>query len=353
MPSGLGLASRSGPASHEPARTPRRSGAAGPSGWPDPPTRSPRSIPCRAASCSSTTSSRRGARWPRARRLSAWPGRARSGPSRSPGRRAGRSQGAPPPCTECRVCPRQADVGDTRRVLVPVPTGCAMAHCQPTMADRVGMEAPAIFQSSWVDASAASSSQGLGCASDGSIAVCTHGGPQRRARAPYLKAYDGAGKLLWDSGAALNSWAWTSGQLRGPVSAYDPASGRHLATLDLHETLMDSPVASTPPTPRAGGATGSTSRPSSSWTTAARTPTTMRAGTVFDGDRESPSSAAAPRFFALRDRGSRPNLVWQYGRRPGGGLGRAGSARRRLVLRVRQPHAEACLRLVWSGDSDD
>jgi hypothetical protein len=294
---------------------------------------------------------------------------------------------------------------------VPARAGCAMAHCQPSMADRVRMEAPAIVRSSWFDAGAASSAQGLGCASNGSVAVCTSGDRSAGRARPYLKAYDGAGRVLWDSGDALNSWAWTSAAMvdeaggaiaaddsslvrftprggvgwttrtpggapisptrtangtivlatsGGPVSAYDSVSGRHLATLDLRDTLMGlSGRFDTTNTPGGRGNRIYVStefklddgradpnhharlyaidvdpeqprakRLRIAWyyefgARSGASPLVIGDLIVFDGDRESPSSPSAPRFFALRDMGSRPRLVWQY---PLGGLGVASAA---------------------------
>jgi hypothetical protein len=170
----------------------------------------------------------------------------------------------------------------------PAPSGCAMAHCDPAMSDLVGLRAPRSVGSTWYDPSAATSSQGLGCSSNAKIAVCTSGDYSAGRAKPYLKAYDGTGKILWDSGTTLNAWAWTSAAIvdkkggviaaddstlvrfapggkvrwstrtpggapisptlvpngtvalatfRGPVSGFDSRTGRHLGTLDLRATL--------------------------------------------------------------------------------------------------------------------
>jgi outer membrane protein assembly factor BamB len=170
----------------------------------------------------------------------------------------------------------------------PAPQGCAMAHCQPTMADQVGLRGPQSITASWFDPTAASAAQGLGCAGNGTIAACTFGDRSGSRARPYLKAYDAHGRVLWDAGRALNSWAWTSAAMvderggviaaddrslvrfapggrrlwsgrtpggapisptrvdngaivlatnGGPVSAYDGDTGRPLGTLDLRATL--------------------------------------------------------------------------------------------------------------------
>jgi PQQ-like domain len=170
----------------------------------------------------------------------------------------------------------------------PAAEGCPMAHCDPAMSDRVEMRAPSSIGSSWFDAGAASAAQGLGCSSNGKLAVCTFGDRSGDRSRPYLKAYDASGRIHWDSGTALGSWAWTSAAMvdkaggvvaaddsrlvrfepggrvlwsrrtpggapisptrtaagtivlatsGGPVSAYDGRSGRHIATLELKATL--------------------------------------------------------------------------------------------------------------------
>jgi putative pyrroloquinoline-quinone binding quinoprotein len=174
------------------------------------------------------------------------------------------------------------------RSFEPTPRGCAMAHCDPAMSDLVRLRAPGAAGSAWHDPSAATFSQGLGCSANGRIAVCTSGDYSAGRAQPYLKAYDGSGRIVWDSGTTLNAWAWTSaaavdrkggaiaaddtslvrfapgGRVRwstrtpggapisptvlrngavvlatrgGPVSAFDSRSGRHLGTLDLRATL--------------------------------------------------------------------------------------------------------------------
>lgn len=294
----------------------------------------------------------------------------------------------------------------------PAPRGCAMAHCRPTMDDAVGVGAPVSIAGSRLDASAASNAQGLGCTSNATIAVCTSGDRTGSRTRPFLKAYDAAGRTLWDSGRALNSWAWTSvpivderggaiaaddstivrfgpgGKLRwsaktaggapisptltedgtivlatsgGPVSAYDPASGRRLATLDLRATLDGrSGRFDTTNTPARRGNRvyvstelhlddGSadpgyharlyaidvdrTKPPAKrlriAWTyefgaRSGASPLVVGDLIVFDGDRATPSGPFSPRFFGVRDRGDRPKLVWQYEL---GGVGVASAAR--------------------------
>jgi PQQ-like domain len=294
----------------------------------------------------------------------------------------------------------------------PAPRGCAMAHCQPTMADLVRMRAPGSVGSTWHDPGAATFSQGLGCSSNGRVAVCTSGDYSGGRTQPYLKAYDGAGRVLWDSGTTLNAWAWTSAAMvdaegsviaaddsalvrftprgrvrwrtptpggvpisptivdngtvilatrRGPLSAFDPRSGRHLATLDLRATLdgrsgrfdtTNTPGArgnrvyvSTEFTLDGGGPDPShharlyaidvnprkppARRLRVAWyhdfgARSGASPLVVGDMIVFDGDRETPASPEEPRFFGIRDLGRRPELVWQYEL---GGPGQASAAR--------------------------
>lgn len=174
--------------------------------------------------------------------------------------------------------------GGPRGGFMPAARGCPMAHCDPAMSDRVRMPVPAVVTPGWSDPSAASPDTGLGCSSNGVIAVCSLGGPS----GPYLRAYDPDGNLLWHSGETLNSSAWTSAPmvdehggviaaddavlarfapggavvwtsptpggtpisptitangvivlatLRGPISAFDSRTGKLLGVLDLRDTL--------------------------------------------------------------------------------------------------------------------
>jgi hypothetical protein len=294
----------------------------------------------------------------------------------------------------------------------PASSGCPMAHCAPTMSDRVRRPAPTRVRSSWLDSSAASGQQGLGCSSNGKIAVCTFGDRSRDSSRPYLKAYEPTtGRVLWTSGKSLDAWAWTSaaivdakggaiaavdralvrfapgGTVRwssrtpggspisptqvangtivlatsgGPVSAYEPRTGRRIATLDLKGTIGGRAGRfDTTNTPGARGnriyvstqfelADGSAdpgfharlfaidvdpSKPAArrlhvawSYEFGARSgasPLVVGDLVVFDGDRATPTGPVAPRFFGLRDAGRRPKLAWSY---PLGGPGVASAA---------------------------
>src|SRR5690349_1662639 len=193
-----------------------------------------------------------------------------------------------PPATVVLLSATAVAAGTKDPGFAPAGQGCPMSHCAPTMDDRVRLDAPRSIETTRFDATAASAAQGLGCSANGAVAICTSGDRTANRDRPYLKAYDGGGRVLWDSGKALNSWAWTSvpivdeaggaiaaddtalvrfdpqGRLLwstktpggapisptqtgdgtvvlatsgGPVSAYDPGSGRRLATLDLRATL--------------------------------------------------------------------------------------------------------------------
>lgn len=293
-----------------------------------------------------------------------------------------------------------ASAGAAAKVFRPAPQGCAMSHCQPSMADQVGMPAPRSAVGDWFDPSAASNDQGLGCAGNGTVALCTFGNRFGDRAKPYMKAYNARGRALWDSGDALNSWVWTSvpivgqaggaviaddaeivrfqpdGDVRwrtptpggrpisptrtangtivmasklGPITAYDPRSGEHLATLDLTATLdglhgrFDTTntaggrgnriYVSTEFTLDSGAADPNrharlyaidvdpdrrpAKRLSVAWyyefgARSGASPLVVGKTIVFDGDRETPSSPTSPRFFGIRDKGDRPKLLWQH-----------------------------------------
>ncbi|HEY8583780.1 MAG TPA: PQQ-binding-like beta-propeller repeat protein, partial [Capillimicrobium sp.] len=278
------------------------------------------------------------------------------------------------------------------------PRGCTMAHCDPQMSDAARLPAPAAVREAWTDPAAASAAQGLGCSADGALAACTFGDRTGDRSRPYLKVYDRDGTVRWTSRAELDSWAWTSvplilpsgdlvaaddarlvrfapgGRVRwrartpggapisptrtadgtivlatsgGPVSAYDPDSGRRLAALDLRGAergvegrfdTRNTPGArgrrvyvSTAFT-RDDGAMGDRARlyaidvrprarPGRRLTVAWHFDFGARSGAsplvvgdlvVFDGDRAVAGAPLAPRFFAVRDRGDRPELVWEH-----------------------------------------
>lgn len=95
--------------------------------------------------------------------------------------------------------------------VVPAPTGCAMAHCDPRMSDHADAFAPrgptpAI---QWHDTTAPGSRTGLGCASNGQIAACTYTGNA----GDNLVVYDASGNRLWTSTTTLDGTAWTSAPL--------------------------------------------------------------------------------------------------------------------------------------------
>jgi hypothetical protein len=92
----------------------------------------------------------------------------------------------------------------------PAGQGCPMAHCDPSMSDQVLMPAPRRLTGSWFDHSAASGDQGLGCAGNGHVALCTFGNEDGDTERPYMKAYGPRGGVLWTSRRALDSWSWTS-----------------------------------------------------------------------------------------------------------------------------------------------
>jgi len=278
--------------------------------------------------------------------------------------------------------------------------GCPMSHCDPAMSDQARVPPPRAAAAHWLDAGAASGSQGLGCSGDGRVAACTFGDRSGDRTRPYLKIYDAGGRVRWTAGTELNAWAWTSvpliarngdviaadderlvrfssaGRVRwrastpggapisptraadgtivlatagGPVSAYAPDTGRRLGTLDLRATLDGlSGRFDTTNTPGVRGNrlyvstqftlddgradpnhharlyaidVDPSARPGRRLRVAWHFDFGARSGAsplvvgdliVFDGDRAAPDGPLAPRFFALRDRGDRPQLVWEH-----------------------------------------
>lgn len=87
----------------------------------------------------------------------------------------------------------------------PAPTGCAMAHCDPSMSDVVRLWPPRDPAVTVVarDTAAAGSGKGLGCSSNGTVAVCAY----KATDGNTVIAYDAAGARLWTSGTLLNSTA--------------------------------------------------------------------------------------------------------------------------------------------------
>lgn len=293
-----------------------------------------------------------------------------------------------------------AGAADARAAVRPAPHGCAMAHCDPGMTDMAGATAPSSVTDAWFDPRAASAAQGLGCSSNGAYAACTFGDRTGDRSRPYLVAYDHRGRELWNAGSALNAWAWTSvpimtaggdvvaaddaslvrfdrdGDVRwttptpggapisptqtadgtivlatsgGPVSAYDPSSGKLLASLELRDPALGVDGRfDTRNTPGSSGnriyvsteltlADGTMdpgrrarlyaidvdpgAKPSKRLRVAWHFDFGARSGAsplvvgdliLFDGDRVTPDGPFAPRFFALRDRGDRPQLLWEY-----------------------------------------
>jgi len=99
--------------------------------------------------------------------------------------------------------------------------GCSMAHCDVSMSDNAKMRAPTGWDTQilWHDSIPAGSNQGLGCSSNGTLAVCTYKNPVES-----LVMYDARGARLWTSEDHLGDWAWASAAMiddRGGVIAAD------------------------------------------------------------------------------------------------------------------------------------
>lgn len=86
--------------------------------------------------------------------------------------------------------------------------GCAMAHCDPQMSDWVNLLSPEGTAAALRgrDTAAPGSGIGLGCASNGTTAVCSYKG----ATVDAVVAYDANGNRLWTSQALLGPSAFTS-----------------------------------------------------------------------------------------------------------------------------------------------
>lgn len=83
-----------------------------------------------------------------------------------------------------------------------------MAHCDPKMSDLVQMPSPTGRVRSRWHTPVNGAGNGLGCASNGNVAVCSLGG--FGSSGPYLYALDANGTVLWHSDSVLNDTAFTS-----------------------------------------------------------------------------------------------------------------------------------------------
>jgi hypothetical protein len=161
------------------------------------------------------------------------------------------------------------------------PAGCAMAHCCQGMSDNVYLPPPISASRAFRDTSVAGS--GLGCVSNGEMAVCSF--RPTRSRPIGIKAYGSKGESLWSySGLQMDAWysapmigqdgdviaadsriilrfnnngkiLWTQptaggnpispnvtddgkivlATMNGPISAYDYNTGRYIASIRLDE----------------------------------------------------------------------------------------------------------------------
>lgn len=114
----------------------------------------------------------------------------------------------------------------------PAPAGCAMAHCDGRMSDLVRLAPPrsANVAVRFHDAAPAGSGLGLGCSSNGRVAVCSY----NNTTSDNVVAYRSDGSRLWTSENLLNSTAFASAPMvnsgGGVIAADDTSLIRFSAT---------------------------------------------------------------------------------------------------------------------------
>jgi hypothetical protein len=86
--------------------------------------------------------------------------------------------------------------------------------------------------------SSGGSSLGLGCVANGTIAACTFGGLVPAGPAPYLKAYDANGQVLWSSGDVLNATAYTSAPMIDAAGGVIAADNRTVVRFDASGNVV-------------------------------------------------------------------------------------------------------------------
>lgn len=101
--------------------------------------------------------------------------------------------------------------------------GCPMAHCAPTMSDRVSLASPrGGVQTLWQDQSPVGSSFGLGCSSSGSLIVCSY--YNGNGFQDNIVAYNINGKRLWTSRDCMGRIALGSAPIIGADNSVIVAS---------------------------------------------------------------------------------------------------------------------------------
>ena len=122
--------------------------------------------------------------------------------------------------------------------------GCSMAHCDVWMSDNPNMSVPTDQDTRilWHDTIPEGSNKGLGCSSNGTLAVCTYENPA----ADNMVVYDASGNRLWTSEDHLGSLAYTS-------AAMIDESGGVIAVDDEHLIRFDPDGAVKWKTPMPGG----------------------------------------------------------------------------------------------------
>lgn len=105
----------------------------------------------------------------------------------------------------------QTPASNSPRPFVPSYSGCAMAHCDPQMSDNSLLLAPRSPAARVYahDTLPTGSGRGLGCSSNGFIAVCSY----NTLSGDNIVAYRADGTRLWTSGTVLSKAAYTSAPL--------------------------------------------------------------------------------------------------------------------------------------------
>jgi outer membrane protein assembly factor BamB len=280
--------------------------------------------------------------------------------------------------------------------------GCAMAHCDQTMSDQTGLTVPTgAVTSLWHDTSVQGSVYGLGCSSNATVAVCSF--TNGFLKPTTLREYRADGTKLWSStvlkggtayysapmvdpnGGAIaadntkvvrfrpdGSVAWQTATPggnpispvitddaaivlateKGPVSAYDAATGALIAKLSISDTLTIGGIATTGifdtvNTPAVNGNriyvstqfrdSAGKVRPygrlyaldldraagtlTAAWhydfqAPSGTSPTLAFPGGVptifFDGSGPTAGGSGKPQIFAVRDLGDHPELAWKF-----------------------------------------
>ena len=113
--------------------------------------------------------------------------------------------------------------------------GCSMAHCDVWMSDNPNMSVPINWDTQilWHDSIPEGSNNGLGCSSNGTLAVCTY----ENAATDNMVVYDASGNRLWTSENHLGSWAWTSAAMIDDSGGVIAVDDEHLIRFNPNGTV--------------------------------------------------------------------------------------------------------------------